>query len=90
MNSQSFTPDDIKAGLFTDLIRLLMDFNTRAEGRYMEIHITSDSYCTIVEWECVPYDHSYGGKFEYIGGDEQIFKEVYDKETNTYLFKPRN
>ena len=64
-NYQSFRPDDIKTGLLNDLLKLLMDFNERAEDRYMEIHITSDGNCTIVEWDCVPYDHSYGGQFVY-------------------------
>lgn len=75
-NYMAFTPEETEKGLANDLITYLLKFNKESESYYNDIHITTDSYCTIVEWETVPYDHCFGGKFEYIDEDEEVVKNL--------------
>lgn len=74
-NSQEFTPEEVDKGFHFDLIRLLLNFNKDNEQRYMDIHITSDSYCVIVEWCEVFYEDEDNGMFKYVNSDEVILKE---------------
>lgn len=53
-----------------DLLEYLI--NAEFKDRYNEIHIWNDSYCTVVEWETVPYNNEYGGKFEYVEEDQEV------------------
>lgn len=75
-NSMSFTPEEVKKGLHTSLIDYLISLQYSSEHRFNDIHITSDSYCLIVEWVFVPFDHSYGGSFQYVDEDEHVMREV--------------
>ena len=75
-NSQSFTPEEVSKGMVNELVGFLLNQNTQLEGSYNEIRITSDGYCTIVEWATVPYDGEWGGKFQFIDVDHEVFKEV--------------
>ena len=68
-NSMAFTPEESKAA--AELLNTLMRFNTLSKEHYNDIHVTTDGYCTIIEWVCVPYSHEWGGKFDYI--DEEHY-----------------
>ena len=70
MNSMSFTPKDVEKGELRKFLDTLLSMDL--DERYNEIHIWSDSFCTIVDWECVPWDHSYGGTFEYVDEDHEV------------------
>ena len=76
MNTQAFTPEEQQKGLHYKLIEFLMKQNEDMEKCYNEIHITSDGYCIIVEWDKVPYSREYGGTFQYIDEDHVVMKEV--------------
>ena len=75
-NSMAFTPEEVKAGLFQKFLNTLIHYNTNSEQHYCDIHITTDGYCTILEWENVPYNHEWGGSFQYVGFDEVVMHEV--------------
>ena len=55
---------------------------------YCDIHITTDGYCTIIEWENVPYNHQWGGKFVHLSEDEEVYKEILDEKTNNTYWIP--
>ena len=76
-NEKSFTPEEIEQGLFDDLIRYLLDYNKKSKQDYYDIHITSDGYCTIVEWVDVMYNNEYGedGKFIFVDYDQVVMIE---------------
>ena len=38
-NSQAFTPEEVKKGLHLDLISYLLDYNSKADGYFNDIHI---------------------------------------------------
>lgn len=70
----AFTPEEVKKGLHTKLISFLLDLNRDLEDSYNDIHIWSDSCCTIVDWCNVSYD-SGDGRFDYVGEGEVIMIE---------------
>ena len=76
-NYQSFTPEEVTEGLHLDLLNYLLDHNKKNETQYYDIHITSDSYCTIIEWADVNYDRDYGpqGTFQYVPADGNVMIE---------------
>lgn len=89
MNSQSFSPEEVKKGLLKDLLNYLLDYNKKSEHGYYDIHITSDSYCTIVEWAHVLYQFKdEEGKFVYVDSDGVVLKEVRLPDGNYDLFYP--
>lgn len=49
-NSQTFTPEEIKQGLQQDLLNYLFSFNQKSKESFYDIHISSDGYCSTVEW----------------------------------------
>lgn len=69
INQQSFTPEEVKKGLHLDLIKHLLDYNEKSKDHYNEIMITTDGYCTIIEWVNLPYNKDWGGHYEYINED---------------------
>ena len=84
MNSQAFTPEEVEQGLHIDLIRFLLDLSNKMKDSYFDIHITSDGYCTIVEWVDVSYNFpGEEDKFVLLKGDEYIMKEIRYPD-NTY------
>jgi len=74
-NSMAFTPEEVKKGLHLKLLNTLLELNAeREDASYNDIHIWSDSYCTIIDW--VDYNDEYGcGKFEFVGGNEYVMYE---------------
>jgi len=76
-NYQAFTPEEVKKGLHLDLLNYLLDHNRKNDTQYYDIHITTDGYCTIIEWVDVNYNHDYGteGKFRFVPCDGVIMLE---------------
>ena len=75
-NSMAFTPEEVEAGLFQKFLDTLIHYNSNSEKHYCDIHITSDGYCTILEWDCVPFTHEWGGEFKHVGFDEDVVHYV--------------
>ena len=71
-NSMAFVPEEVEAGLFQKLIDFFLFYNKTSKDHYIDFHVTYDSYCTIVEWAEVPYDHEWGGQFQYVSFDEHV------------------
>ena len=75
-NSQAFTPEEVEQGLLNDLLNYLLEYNKKCESGYYDIHITSDGYCTIVEWKDVNYKfEGEEGKFEFVPYNGQVMLE---------------
>lgn len=76
-NYQAFTPEEVEQGLLNDLLNYLLEHNKKNETQYYDIHITTDSYCTIIEWINVDYNQEYGseGKFEFVPYNGQVMLE---------------
>ena len=75
-NSQAFTPEEVQKGLHLDLIKYLLDYNSKAEGFFNDIHIDSDGYCVIIEWVQESYKEACIG-FEFVDHDEEVMKIVH-------------
>ena len=71
-NSQSFTPEEVAKGLHLELLKTLMSLSSKSDRHYNDIHITTDGYCTMVEWSSVPYSHEYGGTFQFVDEDHSV------------------
>ena len=72
-NYQAFTPEEVEQGLAQDLINYLLDHNKKAKEQYYDIHITSDGYCTIIEWTDVNYKFKdEEGKFDFVPSNGYI------------------
>ena len=86
-NSQAFTPEEVEKGLLQDLLNYLLDHNKKNDSQYYDIHITSDGYCSIVEWADVSYNQKYGpeGKFEFVDCDQVIMTEKTFPDNHTEL-----
>lgn len=77
MNSQAFTPEEIEQGLLKDLLDYLLEYNNKNKTGYYDIHITSDGYCSIVEWVDILYDlQGEESKFVLLKPDECVMKEL--------------
>ena len=75
VNSEAFTPEDVEKGLHIQLINTLLSLNNQQSDDldgFRDIRITTDGYCTIVEW-C--YNIGESG-FEFVDYDERIMKQV--------------
>lgn len=87
VNSAAFTPEEVKKGLHLDLIKYLLDYNSKSEKSYNDIHITTDGYCLIVEWTNLNYEYSSGCGFRYVDEEHELLKEVVFPDNHTeYLF----
>lgn len=87
-NSESFTPEQVKKGLLQDLISYLLSYNEKNVGGYYDIHITTDGYCTIVEWASIVYDINDGTKgFVWMDEDHYLLKRV-DFPDHHYEYHP--
>ena len=74
-NYQAFIPEEVEKGLHLKLLNCLLELNKESQKHYNDIHITTDGFCTIIEWESVPYSHEYGGSFKYVSEDEVVMLE---------------
>lgn len=74
-NCDSFTPEEVKKGFHLNLLNTLLKYNMESEDYYNDIHITTDGYCLIIEWDKIPYSHEYGGSFKYVDESEVVMLE---------------
>ena len=77
INSVAFAPEDVQKNLHIDLINYLLSFNQKSEDSFFDIHITSDGFCTIVEFANLTRginDTSEG--FVYMDEDHYLLKRV--------------
>ena len=89
MNSQVFTPEEVKQGLHLDLIKHLLEMNEKSDRHYNQILVNTDGYCTMVEWVQRSYnDDSYDDRFELLEYDDVVMKEVHYPD-NHYDYLPR-
>lgn len=86
-NSQAFTPEEVEQGLHLDLLNYLLEHNKKNNNQYYDIHITSDGYCTIIEWTDVSYDSKYGpdAKFQLVPSDGYVMIEKIFPDNHTEM-----
>lgn len=84
-NEQAFTPEQVKSGELQDLLDYLLLFNQKSNRAFMDIHITSDGYCTIVEWTEVDYEQHECGRFQYVPSSGYVLREFYFPDNHTEL-----
>lgn len=76
-NYEAFTPEDVENGLDQDLLNYLLEYNRKSDKAYYDIHITSDSYCVVIEWNRVNFDSEWGTeRFEFVDEEHEILKIV--------------
>ena len=76
LNTKSFTPEEVKEGLLQDLLTYLLEYNANSKNSYYDIHITTDGYCTIVEWTDIDYEMNEGERFAFVDSEHEILKCV--------------
>jgi len=87
MNSQTFTPEEVKKGLHLELIKHLLEMNEKSDIHYNEIKIWTDGYCTIVDWVQKHYeDDDCDDSFELVREDEIIMKEIHFPDGHSEYF----
>lgn len=79
-NSMAFTPEEVKKGKPTELVNFLLSCGDDAS--FEEIHITTDGYCTIVEWMSNYYDEHIQ-YFPFVDEDHDIVKIVEYPDNST-------
>lgn len=77
VNSKAFTPEEVSNGLLQDLLNYLFSYNEKSTEYFYDIHITSDGYCTIVQWCDTSYTLGVSqGGFEFVPSDCVIMKQL--------------
>lgn len=90
MNSRAFTPEEVKQGLHLDLIAYLLEHNRKNDERYYEFIVTTDGYCTIIEWVERKYNPEWPEeRFLYANEDQLIAEEVEFPDNHFELMEPR-
>ena len=82
-------PEEVNNGLLTKWINFLTETSKELANSYYDIHITSDGYCTMIQFNDVSFDPTQeSGKFEFVDYDEQVMKEVEMPDgTCQYIFR---
>lgn len=84
-NETAFTPEEVDRGAHLDLIKYLLSYNEKAEHRYNDIHITSDGYCTIVQWVDCDYECDDTAKFRFVDEDQYVMTEYRLPDNSTVM-----
>ena len=74
INEQVFTPDEVKKGLHLKLIGALLEMDKDRKDSHFDIRLSTDGYCTIVQWCDVSDDAGCYG-FRFIDSDEVVMRE---------------
>lgn len=71
--------------------------NNNDNDQYNDIHIYQEDEFIVVEWVQIPYNHEYGGKFEFVDENQSIVTEftypdgeygyAFDKEDKNKLIE---
>lgn len=84
MNSQYFNKEQVANGELIEFLNVLMKQCYGAGENYNDIHIyPADCEAFVIEWDNIPWDHSYGGQFKYVDEDQVVLKE-YLMPDNTF------
>jgi len=76
INKMYFSREAVRAGELNDLLNLLMTQSYGKSEHKNDIHIyAEDCGAFILEWANIPWDKSYGGRFEYIAEGQCIMLE---------------
>lgn len=93
-NSQAFTPEEVAKGLHIKFLQALLDISEKLDNSHFEFHITTDGYCTIIEWadvnpeyeddywKFVDYEHEVMYKVEF---PDNHYEYVFDEEEGKEL-----
>lgn len=85
-NYQAFTPEEVKKGCFKKLLDALIELQ---KDMSIDIHITSDGYCIIMEWISKCDEDT--ASFRFVDSDQQIVTEVLMPDNSyEYLFEYDN
>ena len=77
VNSVYFSREDVSKGLMAEFIAVLCRNTYESENLMNDIHIKpEDIGAFAVEWVQVPWDHSYGGKFEFVDEDQEVCDDL--------------
>ena len=71
-NSMAFTPEEVRKGLLDKFVKTLNDLNQEKEQGFIEYHVTTDGFCTIVEFDDL-FIRDEDDKFQYV--DENDWKD---------------
>lgn len=74
INEQAFTPEEVKKGLHLKLISSLLELDKDRKDNHFDIRITTDGYCTIVQW-CDVSDEFESCGFRFVDSDEVVMRE---------------
>ncbi len=88
VNHMDFTPEEVAAGRLGDWVNFLLKdnekcYNIKGCDSFNEIHITTDGYCTIVEWIPQVFNYTIDG-FKYVGEEYEVvhmYGEDCDEDT---------
>lgn len=89
MNRQSFNVSKENGRKqFDAFLKVLLDYNANKDNDdYNDIHIYQEETLMIIEWDKIPYNHEWGGSFQYIDFDDAVMKDVtFPDEHHEYLF----
>ena len=85
MNSKAFTPEEVEKNLHLDLIKYFLDHNKKNDESYYEFLVTTDGYCTIINWVDRDYNPEITEeKFVCIDEDRQVVAEEVSFPDNHY------
>ena len=85
---ETYTPEEVEQGLFQDLLDYLVGHNLKNEHQFYDIHITSDGYCTIVEWKDIGYEYQYEeGRFKYVPSNGYVMLEYHFPDNHYEMFE---
>lgn len=74
-NETCFTPEEVEKGMHLKLIDYLLSYNKDSEDNFNDIHITTDGYCTVVQWIDRNYEFDDGGRFEFVDAGQKVMTE---------------
>ena len=76
MNRQHFSKKQIANGELERFLKILMDVSYGTGDYYNDIHIIpSDCGSFDMEWEQVPWNHQFGGRFEFLTEGQVVMEE---------------
>lgn len=85
-NEQAFTPEDVEKGLHIKLINALLDLDKDRGDNHFDIRITTDGYCTIIQWYDAN-DQTDSAGFRFVDSGESVMQEcVFPDGHIEYIF----
>ena len=86
VNSQYFSKEQVKNNEMTEFVNMLCKLSYGKGETFNDIRIRpTDCGDFVVEWAELPWDHQYGGSFQYVEEDELVVKECIFPDNHTEL-----